>query len=593
MKRKNVVVWVVVSFAFILLSACGADVDVSMSSTETEAQEDGSRATSPEPISAPLTERPGHIRMSDPNTVADYALRSFLQGPAGVTWGPDGVLYVADATGHHIVRVSENGSMTDLGLWQTVESLQQDGPNGVAFDSEGNLYILIHSRIVRVGHDGDVESVSGLEPVAGFDVHIGGIAVSPEDELYYTDMDYGKVYRWNPGGSPITVAAGVPQAENMVFGLDGTLYLTRQGEGEVLTVDIESGAVEVFAADVCGPDPCYLAVDHEGDIWVQGLNRLYQYSSEGVEKRFVVDGESYPGGPYNWQTSAGIAVDDEGGLWVASYTSRLVRLAPVTPGETDPDFTMQIIAPGFEASDLAVDSRGAVYATDSNGRQIVVIHPDGEAEVLLQHGSSGRMAVAVDENNAVYVGMPHGEIVRLEEDGSLTHYADLLTRRMVFGADGVLYAVVGEAFEPKSIVAITGIDTYSVLATNIDGISLGAGEAHISPALDQGLYVYTEWECHLFFVDFDGQGRLIANLQDLGAGGGASVMAASPISGDVFLVPHGPYALFRIDAEGHHEEIAARIFGDPWGMAVSRDGAFLYIAESGAVDRIRISGDGS
>ncbi|RLC86142.1 MAG: hypothetical protein DRJ03_09685 [Chloroflexi bacterium] len=595
MNKKNLLVLLISSFVLVFLSACGVNEDtptpttpietiILISPTETLAQKDAINTPVPStPTPEVLAERPGHIWLSISNTTAEYALRSFLQIPVGMTWGPDGYLYVADWAGRHVVQVSKGSKMDDLGLWQKVEALQQDGPRGLAFDSEGNLYINNHGYIFRRDTSGTIETVLGVEGSP-----IGSIAISPSDELFFTDRGTGRLLRWNPDGRSEVIVSDLPFAENLTFGLDESLYLTQMGQGDVIKVDIDSGETQVFASEVCGFDPCFLAIDPEGDIWIRGIWHLHQFTPEGVEKPFVVDGETYPGGPYNWHTSAGIAFDDEGGLWVASYNSKLVRLAPITSGASDPEFTMEVISPGFEASDLAIDSNGAIYATDLNIGQVLKINPNNDVDILLQHGSSGRVAVAVDENDVVYLGMPHGEIMRLEEDGSLTHYANLLTRRMVFGANGVLYAVTGDYGQSKSIVGITGVDTFTTLATEIEGISLGDGDAHISPASDQGLYVFTERERNLFFVDFEGQGHLIANLQSLG-GGGPVVMAASPISGDIYLIPHGPYTLYRIDAEGHHEEIATGVFGDPWGMVVSQDGKYLFVAESGAIDKILIS----
>jgi len=65
-------------------------------------------------------------------------------------------------------------------------------------------------------------------------------------------------------------------------------------------------------------------------------------------------------------------------------------------------------------------------------------------------------------------------------------------------------------------------------------------------------------------------------------------MAASPISGDIYFIPHGPYTLYRIDPDGISNIVATEIYGDPWGMVVSKDGQWLYIAESGAIDKIPI-----
>jgi sugar lactone lactonase YvrE len=530
-----------------------------------------------------LLGRPGHIRLSDDST-AGYAYRSFLQIPIGTAWGPDGFLYAADWTGRHIVRIGKDGAMDDLPLSATIETLEFDGPRGVAFDSQGNLFFNSHDFIFRIDPGGKVTKLTGVIREV-----IGSVAVSPADELYYTDRgENGAVRKWTaPGNSETVVEAANP--ENLTFGRDGTLYFTQVGQDRVMKLDADGGTAVPFVEGACGFEPCFLAVDPEGDIWIRGINRLSQYSPDGTEKPFVVDGQAYPGGPYMWQTAGGIAFDDEGGLWVASFDSRVIRLAPDEPGKADPKFTLRKVVPGFQASVLDTGAKGELYATDFNDGGLWRIRPDGTADVIADWDWEGRAAVAVDEAGTVFLGMPNGEVMRMETDGSLSVVATVLTRRMIFGGDGMLYAIAGEMSQPKSLVRIGGDGSVTELATGIDGVPLGNGEAHISRATDTGLYIFTEADRNLFFVDFNGQGRLIANLGPLGGWRNPVAMTASPTTGDIFLIPHGPYVLHQISPDGKSREIGFRFFGDPWGMAVSRDGRWLYVAESGAVDKVPIS----
>jgi len=562
------------------------------SAAETDSQAESSDQQEEDfPRTEPLEERPSHIWWTESGAEPGFAYRSFIQTPLGMAWGPDGQLYISDWTGRHVVRVTPEGEMDDLGLWRTIQPLQEDGPTGVAFDSAGNIYLHNHNRIFRVSTDGEVERVSGIEPVPGFDIQVGGIAISPTDELYYTDMEYGKVYRWNPEGSPVTIAAGVPRAEHMVFGLDGTLYLTRQSEGEVLRVDVETGEVEVFASDVCGFDQCFLAIDLEGDLWVRGIQRLYQFSPEGEEKSFQVDGGTYPGGRIDWGTAGAIAIDDEGGIWVGSYSSSLIYLSPLTPGESDPAFSYRVITHGLDPHDMSIDSSGTLYVANTSAGQLMRIMPDGTVSILHEYGAGNIASVAVDESDAVYLGAGF-EIARIESDGINSPYADLTVQRMVFGPDGVLYAVeMREITRPAQIVAITGAGEVEVLAADLDGRSFGTGELHIAPALDEGLYVYSSTTLTLYFLDFEGRWTQIADLSDLQ--GGIVAMAASPTTGDVYLVPHGQYILYRITPEGEVTRIAAAIPGDPWAMVISQDGSRLYVSESGAINVIAIDDAGS
>jgi hypothetical protein len=180
-KSKFLIVFILI---FTLLgSACGAKTPAPTSKPPLTPTEKSTIQIPPSPTSTPevLTERLGHVWVP-PNALAGYVFRSFLQIPVGMTWGPDGYLYIADWAGRHIVRVARDGTMDDLPFWKTVMPLQYDGPRSVAFDSQGNLFTNNHGTIFRVDTSGEVTELQGIQ--AG---PIGSIAINAADELYYTD----------------------------------------------------------------------------------------------------------------------------------------------------------------------------------------------------------------------------------------------------------------------------------------------------------------------------------------------------------------------------------------------------------------------
>jgi len=191
--------------------------------------------------------------------------------------------------------------------------------------------------------------------------------------------------------------------------------------------------------------------------------------------------------------------------------------------------------------------------------------------------------------------MPNGEIAWLDTNGKLRHYAWLHSWSMTFAADGHLYAVVGAGGEPRSVVRIVGKDNYRTLITQIDGKPLGGhtgygpGSVHIDPAPGEGLYIYDESHKRVYYVDFDGQARFVADVPGIGA---PAAMAVSP-EGNTFVIAHDApgqyaYSLLWIQPDGHKEIYARGIYGDPLGAVVSPDGHWLYIAENGAIDKIPI-----
>jgi len=527
------------------------------------------------------------MSMADQSTQAGYLYRSFIQIPVGLAWGPDGNLYIADWAGRHVVRRSPDGTLDDLGLWRYLPMWDRDGPRGLAFDNNGVLYVSDHTNIYRVAAEGNVETLPGVQGTP-----VGSIAISPEGDFYYTDRGGGRVLKWNPDGTSQVIASGIDRAENLAFGLDGTLYVTQQGQG-VIQIDVTSGKVTGFFSRPLGSDPIFVTVDPTGDIWLRGIGYLYRVSPDGTEKPFVVHGMTISGnsGPIRWHTSAGIAFDDEGGLWIASYNSKIIRLNPPASGQEAQGYTISVIEPGLAAFGVDIDTGpgGELYVYNANARELWRISPEGVVETLLNLDTSGAVSVAVDERGGIYLGLPTGEIVRLEAEGNLSHYATMPVASMVFGADGNLYAAIGEYGKPKSVVRITGTDEYITLFSAIEDEPLGSGDVYLAAGPQGGLYVVHESNWIIYFVDFEGNSKLVTDFRTMGPG----AITVSP-DGIIYAIPFGvaenTVMVFRIDpGEGQVLAYAAGAFGDAWAMAVSPDGQWLYVAESGAIDKIPLA----
>jgi hypothetical protein len=329
-------------------------------------------------------------------------------------------------------------------------------------------------------------------------------------------------------------------------------------------------------------------------------------AADGTEKPFYVNGVRYSGETDDYldlQTPGGITFDDEGRLWIASYNSSIRYLEPLMPGGDDPAMSMTVVAPGFApgfvAADLEVSCDGHVYVYNKNPSpsELWGISPEGDIEVLLHVQEPDNIGMALDAQGKLYLGLPNGEVAWLDTTGELQHYAWLHSWSMTFAADGCLYAVVGASGQPRSVVRIVGRDNYRTLISQIDGKPLGGstgygpGCVHIDPAPGEGLYVYDEAHKRVYYVDFDGQASVVADLPGIGA---PAAMAVSP-EGDIFVIPHSSdsygYALHRIDPDGDIEIYARAIYGDPLGAGVSPDGRWLYISENGAIDKIPIAAD--
>jgi len=539
------------------------------------------------------TERSSHIYLPD-GTPIEYLYRSFIQLPVGMTRGPDGLIYIADHGGRHVVRITAEGEAEDLGIWRKNPGIwETDGPIDLAFDSEGTLFVNDHANIYRIDSEGYAEALPG---VMGGPSGIAFGKYEGDDVLYYTNRSgdplTGGVRWWFPEGRSGVVALNIPGAEDIVVGEDGSIYVSQIRRDSIVKIDPSWEAVTEFAAGGFGlgredplglvpvEDQLFLTIGPEGDIWARGSGSLRRFSPEGTEKPFdLLDG---PPSDHDWQTSAGLAFDAEGRLWVAAHTSKVFRLDPTVPLADGADFGVTSAFPGLEGSDLAIGPSGEVITYNGHTRELWRIDSPETVMVLSEFAAGDHGGVAIDSSGTVFVGQS-GEIMFLDESNQPVHYASVKTRRMVFGTDGAMYAVAGD--QTKSIVRITGTDGVEPIAADLSG-NPSLGDAHIAVAPDGGLYVYDEDSRGLYILGPDWESREIANLQSLG-GVPESAMTAGP-AGEMYLVPHHRFVLFRIGADGQTEEWIQEVKGDPGGMVVSSDGKILYIAASGSIVMIPI-----
>lgn len=535
-------------------------------------------------LTEPLAERPSAVWLEKQQEYAEFTYRLFLQNPQEAVWGPDGYLYVADGGGRHIVRIAQDGTMDDLGIWKTNKYMQEFGPNALAFDSAGNLYFNAGSFLFRLNTDGSTEKL--FNDKGGM---IRSITIDADDTLYYS-LNSGLIYRWNPDGEDDLISQGIHTDPNVTIGPNNILYVSDPPQHKIYAVDLETNEHSILIDFFEDGFACNLAIDAEGDIWSRATSSLLQISPGGEIKPYKVNNLD----DFNWHLAGGLAFDGEGNLWVTDGTGNVVRLDVVEQGVPDPEFNLEHLIYSFETSDLGVSSTGEVYSDRLIPGELLRHYADGTTEIVASIRDQGRNAVAVNNDDIPYFGLDgRGEIVYYENE-TLNHFADIKSSRMVFGADNNLYAVIGNWGKKKQIAKVTGVDQYSIIAEKIDGDPLGSNEVHLARAMDNGLFVLSEESCNLYFMDFEGEGHL---LYDIVPHCEFSIIASSPTTGRVFFLSHentlqdNPfrYSLYEILNDGTLDLLSPQIPGDPWAMVVSADGNWLYVAEVGAINKIPVS----
>lgn len=192
----------------------------------------------------------------------------------GVKVGPDGCVYTASTSldptveGAFVWRICEQGVVE-----QYAALADAAGPNDLAFDRDGNLYVTdpIGGSIYKIDAQGAVSlwlsdpllAGDSLDPALFFSPQgVNGIAIDRRGEnLYVGNLDYGRILRiaidCDGQAGPITVVAEDPRlrgADGIALDRAGNLYVT-VGAQERLALVSKHGTVSVLAegGDLHGP----------------------------------------------------------------------------------------------------------------------------------------------------------------------------------------------------------------------------------------------------------------------------------------------------------------------------------------------------
>lgn len=209
----------------------------------------------------------GTVRRLDPDgTLSVFATLPIDAFALGVKLGPDGCVYNAST--------SLNPTVAGAFIWRTCAAGDTEayvaldpsgGPNDLAFDSEGNLYVTdpVLGRIYRVDVDGVAEVWledplllgNASDPALLFRAQgVNGIAFDRgERNLYVGNLDYGRILRIGLDGcgepSALEVFAESPLlrgADGIAFDRRGTLYVAVGAQDQLVSVD-SFGVVSVVA----------------------------------------------------------------------------------------------------------------------------------------------------------------------------------------------------------------------------------------------------------------------------------------------------------------------------------------------------------
>lgn len=346
-----------------------------------------------------------------------------FNNPTGIVLSASGDLYVADTGNNSIRKVTTAGVVTTFAgsgaagsTDDTGRAASFRGPNSLAFDASGNLYVTdaLNQTLRKIVPAGTVSTFAGSTGNAGNNDGVGvaatfnlphGVVIDASGNIYVADSGSNLIRKVTPAGVVGTLAGATGGGRSV----DGTTNAARFQTPEGLALDL-NGVITV--AD---------SFNHTiRKVTTAGVVTTFAGSPSSVGSAEGTGATATFTNPY------GVAIDSAKNVYVAdTYNNAIRKITPggvVTtlaglPGQQGSVDAKGTAARFYYPIGVAVDSSGIVYVADSFNHTIRKIATDGTVTTLAGQagaigtndgaGSSARFfrpsGLAVDGSGNVYV----------------------------------------------------------------------------------------------------------------------------------------------------------------------------------------------
>jgi sugar lactone lactonase YvrE len=230
-------------------------------------------------------------------------------------------------------------------------------PESIAVDADGNLYVSIQNRVVKLDENRAASTLLTLPGQPG-EVFATGVKFGPDGMLYVGSGSFdpttnaAAVWRASPDTGALELVAtlepdGFPN--DLAFEPDGTIYVTDSFRGSVWRIDPEGTALEWLVDEALAGDPAGPAL----------------------------------GGPFG---ADGIAFDRTHRVLYLTNLDRGTILSVRVRGNGDPG-TLQVVAEDellVGADGIAFDVRGTLYVAVNAQDRIATVDRFGAVSVVLE-----------------------------------------------------------------------------------------------------------------------------------------------------------------------------------------------------------------
>lgn len=449
------------------------------------------------------------------------------------------------------------------------------GVHGLAFNKDDQLFAgsVIGQTLYRVQVDsGEVDRV--IDPPTGM---ADDIAFAEDGTMAWTAFLIGKVYIRKPNGKTIEVAQGLSGPNSLAFGKDGRLFVSEVFLGDALyEIDIKNvdkpdfkplarNELRRIAEKLGGLNGFEVHKDDGflyGPLWFKG--EIVKVNLETGAAEVIASGFKTPAAanidPQN-RDNLYVVDTGTGGIWSVSLTSKAKKL-------------VASMKPGLD--NLAFDSRGRLFVTSMTDNGVYLVDKQTGAHRTIVEG---KLAVPTDLAVTTEGGKDTVHVADVfsyrKVDGANGDVTDVLR------VHGETHAYpIGISVGPKNVLlsswfsnTVEKVDrkTGKVTAT------LGEFAAPVDAVefADGTMYVAELASGNLVKVSADGKERSTV-MKEL-RGPVAMVHGAGPL---IYVTEISAGAVTEIDVNAGTRKVVADNLAGPEGIDLGPDGK-LYVAEVG------------
>lgn len=455
-------------------------------------------------------------------------------------------------TVHNMPIITDPGYRIQVLLPKT----EVNGFNGLAFDSQGNLYggVVQGSTTYKIDKETGAVSPFILPPEGGAD----DLIFEPGGRVIWTAFFLGKVYARGADGMIITLAENKPGANAIARSSDGRVFFTQVFMGDVLwELDLTGqkknrkiaenlGGLNAFSVHTDG----YLY----GPRWFKG--DIVKVDVETGKIDVVADGFKIP---------AAAKFDSKGDLFVIDNKAGELVQVDIKTGEKK---IIAVLEPHLD--NLAIDAQDRIF-----------ISTNGNGSIFEVHAETGKVRTVVKGNLAC----PQGIAVWDSPGGEILFVADNFAYKRVDGFTGeVRESTKGGAF--PNAASITGDkvlmsgwfrNVVEVFDVKTDDLLYGI------PGF-KGPLGMLMLEDGSILVPEAGTGSIIRVRDKKGKN---REVVAKDLDLPVYIAKAGPDAVYvteflsgnltKVDLQTGEKSIVVSGLRQPKGIAVQSDGAILVV----------------